>query len=379
MKKYTLIFTALLFCFVIYGQEPDSNKPIEDKIMPLNALTGSYDKQNNFEKLHKNQSDFKLKNPINDCSSDFWTINNIGIIQQWSLINNSITGGDTIQVGGGAGLAFCGNESSPTFYCGNSPNTGIIYYDSLNNWVNIPISVILSNNGGYENHQYYMATTLDPLLGYEVNRILYYFNGLNLTIIDSLNSDYFSVFDVAVDTLGQAWVFKGNSVTSVTKLNVYNNTGLITSYNITFNSSGTYGSFFLNDTLYVGMAGNSTNPNSVTPIIITGSVAQLGNPIPFTYSSYYDMASCQNNETLTTTISELSNSDINIFPNPTNGIIYLSTPVNTINIEIYNLNGQMITKLKQKSKIDLAELTDGFYFVKIITQNREYYKKIIKQ
>jgi hypothetical protein len=375
MKKNILIFITIFACTAIHGQGTDNNNSILAKKDSFNASTGAYNKPNNFEAYNKKGNDFKLAEFDSDCNTDFWTINNNGDIQQWSLVNNSITGGDTILGGGGIyGLAYCGDPNSPTFYTTQYPSTGIEYYDDINGWQNIPTAVPVLNNGGHLNDQYYMGNDGSG------NRILYYFDGMNLTTIDSLTSEYFSVFDIAVDTLGRAWVFKGNTVTSVTNLNVYDNTGLTLSYTITFNSGGTYGSFFLNDTLYVGIAGSvGTNPNSVTPIIITGSTAQLGTPISFTYSNYYDMASCQNNEPLTTFISELSNSDINIFPNPTIGIINFYTPVNIINIEIYEINGQMITEFKQKSKVDLTDLPDGMYIVKVITQNKEYYKKIIKR
>ncbi len=262
----------------------------------INPLTGTSNSINNLKQSVPNTPVIlNTSSSVNfdaDCSKDFWTIRDNGYIQKWSIINNAITGGDTILTGGGSGLAFCGNSGAPTFYCGNYPNTGITYYDSLNNWVNIPTSVPVTNNAGYENNQYYLY----PIPPSGALKVLKYFDGLNLITIDSLQFDYFSVFDIAVDVFGRAWVFEGTGATSVNKLNVYDNTGLITSYNITFSSGHTYGSFFLNETLYVGMGSSGNpNPNSITPILIVGSTAQLGTPISFPYLNYYDMASCQDN------------------------------------------------------------------------------------
>tara|TARA_B110000879_G_scaffold201913_1_gene277609 strand:- start:3223 stop:4344 length:1122 start_codon:yes stop_codon:yes gene_type:complete len=373
MKKNILIFITFFACSAIYGQGTINSNSILAKKNSFNYSTGVYNKPNNPKANNKKGNDFKLADFDSNCNTDFWTINSIGDIQQWSLVNNSITGGNIV-IGGGGGLAYCGDPNSPTFYTSQYPSTGIQYYDDINGWQNIPTDVPVLNSGGHLNDQYYMGNDGSA------NNILYYFDGMNLTTIDYLASEYFSVADIAVDTQGRAWVFKGNTATSVTNLNVYDNAGLTLSYALTFNSTGSYGSFFLNDTLYVGMSGSSsTNPNSVTPIIITGSTAQLGMPISFTNVSFYDMASCQNNDSPTTFISELSNSDINVFPNPTIGIINFSTSVNIINIEIYNLNGKMITKSKLKSKADLTDLPNGMYIVKVITENKEYYKKIIKR
>ncbi len=365
MKKNILILIMTIAYTAIYGQGIDANNFTRTKTDSYNASTGTYNKSNNFEISHKwvegESSDFD-----SGCSTDFYTINKNGDIQQWSLANNSISGGDTILGGGGTGLAYCGASNSPTFYSSLYPSPDIKYYDTINGWQTITTSFPVLNNGGHKNDQYYFG---EVSVG---NQVLYYFDGMNLTTIDSLDGEYFGVADIAVDPLGRAWVFKGG-LTSVTSLDVYDKTGLTLSYPITFWSSGAYGSFFLNDTLYVGIK------DSIKPIIITGSVAQCGTSISFKNDNFYDMASCQRKEPASTSISELANSDINIFPNPTNGIINLSTPAGIINVEIYDLKGQIIVKSKQAHKIDLTDLPDGMYFMRIITKNGEYNKKIIKR
>jgi len=149
-----------------------------------------------------------------DATANFWTVNGQGEIQQWGSINNSITGGSIILTGGGSGSAFCSNSGLPTFYCGKAPSaTGISYYNTANNWVNIPTSVKLSNNGGNRNHQYYMATGIDSIFRPRLNKVIYYFDGINLTTVESLsNGRFFSVADIAVDALGRAWAFTGDSL-----------------------------------------------------------------------------------------------------------------------------------------------------------------------
>tara|TARA_B100000809_G_scaffold17440_1_gene15483 strand:- start:2461 stop:3597 length:1137 start_codon:yes stop_codon:yes gene_type:complete len=378
MKKKILIIITFFASTVILGQETISIDSMHSKTKPFNVFTGDYYTPNNIETSNNKENVFKSANFNPDCSSDFWTINSFGEIQQWSLINGSITGGAIILTGGGSGLAYCGNPNSPTFYCSKYPSTGIMYYDSINNWVNIPTSIPVANNGGHGDDQFYIGVAGGG------SKILYLFDGINLTIIDSLSSEYFSAFDLAVDTLGRAWVFKGNAVTSTTELNVYNNAGLISSYNITFNSMGTYGSFFLNDTLYIGMSTFGTNPNSITPIIITGSSAQLGTPIPFPYNNYYDMASCQYSGSPTVSIPEISISDAMIFPNPTIGAITinLGEVKQDVKTTLTNSLGQVILS-KNFTSTNFIKLNidapKGIYFLQLECNGEDITKKIIKE
>lgn len=380
MIKSSLTLISLLAFIAVYGQEINNKNSTMAKRKNYNALTDSYSMQNNSSSSNKRENKFELSVFDFDCSTDFWTTNINGDIQQWSLFNNSITGGDTVLGGGNdSGLAFCGDLNSPTFYSTQKPSTGIKYYDSFTGWQYISTDVVLNNNGGHLNDQYYMGSAFDPVIGQTVSKTIYYFDGINLVTIDSLSSGLFTVADIAVDTLGQAWVFKGSDIGNTSTLNVYDSDGLISSYNFVLNSFGNYGTFFLNDTLYIGMsASSSVNPNSITPVIINQNTAQLGLPISFTNNSYSDMASCQKIEA-TTSIPELSNRDINLFPNPTNGIINLPIDIGITYIEVYDLNGQMIIKYNQKSEIDLTRLPNGLYFVKISTQNGVINKKIIKE
>ncbi len=372
MKKNILILVTILSHALLYGQiTKDNHSNLSEKGF-FNPSTGIFDNQQNLEIHHKQESNFNLADFDCKYHKDFYTVNDIGNIQKWTLHNDTITGGEVVLSGAGSGLAHCG-MSSPTFYSTSPYPPAIIYYDSLNNWVNIPTSSAVFNNGGHANDQYYMG-----LFGTQ-NRILYYFDGANLKTIDSLSlSESFAVADIAVDTLGRAWLFKGNDSFFATTLNVYDDTSLIRSYDIEFNSSGAYGAFFLNDTLYIGMA-YGAHPNSIVPLIIDGNTAQLGEPIPFIYDNYYDMATCQNIEPIVSSISQLTDNQINIFPNPTNGIIHFPVDMPIIHIEIYNLNGQMIVQSQQKNSVDITGLPSGMYLAKIMTHKGNFIEKIIKQ
>ena len=80
--------------------------------------------------------------------------------------------------------------------------------------------------------------------------------------------------------------------------------------------------------------------------------------------------------TVTTSNQEINVvSEINIYPNPTSGIISIDGE-NIENIEIYNAKGQIILSGK-KTIIDLSLYRKGMYFVKITTNNSLIVKKII--
>lgn len=314
-----------------------------------------------------------------NCDEDFWTVNNNGQIQQWSLDNGTVTGGDVILTGGGKGLAFCGNLGAETFYCVNYPLTGITYYDESNGWVTIPMDYSFTNNGGYGNDQYYTGLVYDEDLGYSVNKILYYFDGTSLEIIETLETEHFRVADIAVDGLGRAWLFKGEGASSATSLQVYDSTGPITSFHISFESNHTYGLFFLDDTLYIGMGENSVNPNSITPVIINGQYAELGTPISFPNNDFFDMASCQNSNPLSINNFEVGKNEFVIFPNPTYNYAYIRGHIDVISVEVINLNGQLIETIANSNIINLINQPNGIYILRITTKKDTVYKKIIKE
>lgn len=85
-------------------------------------------------------------------------------------------------------------------------------------------------------------------------------------------------------------------------------------------------------------------------------------------------------------IDNLSISSISIYPNPTNGIVYISSYIDKEvfkNVEITDIHGKTISYFQiNKSaniQIDISNKPDGIYFLKIHTNDRFFYSKIIKQ
>ena len=82
---------------------------------------------------------------------------------------------------------------------------------------------------------------------------------------------------------------------------------------------------------------------------------------------------------ITTNLSDLNSNDVSLFPNPTKDIITISSSVKPIKIELIDVNGKLISESHTSETIDLTELSEGIYFVKIFTATNCIVKKVIKE
>jgi hypothetical protein len=79
---------------------------------------------------------------------------------------------------------------------------------------------------------------------------------------------------------------------------------------------------------------------------------------------------------------EINNNKIDVFPNPTNDIIYFSgiDNINNCKIEITDISGKLLKNIiLTNSYINISKLECGTYFVKILNDNKVYINKIIKK
>ena len=165
--------------------------------------------------------------------------------------------------------------------------------------------------------------------------------------------------------------------TAIDSLKVYNQGGKINSYSFQYDIEG-YGSFFLNDTLYLG-----TLQDSIFPVILNGNTAQLGMGIPFPNNNFTDMASCQNKES-TSSVSEYSSTIIIVFPNPTDGHFSIDLGENhqTVMITVIDLDGNLIYS-DRYSGIQLLNLKleepAGIYLLIIESGNKKEIIRLIKE
>ena len=94
----------------------------------------------------------------------------------------------------------------------------------------------------------------------------------------------------------------------------------------------------------------------------------------------------ENRDTLGVNDFDKNQEGILVYPNPTNNHITISARNNSINaVEIYSLNGQIALSKQFKNpssiseSVNVSELKQGLYLVKIHTTNGVHFKKIIKE
>jgi sugar lactone lactonase YvrE len=92
---------------------------------------------------------------------------------------------------------------------------------------------------------------------------------------------------------------------------------------------------------------------------------------------------CQNNCLAGINESSKTENVIKIYPNPVCNILHLSGEKNfepTTQIEITNALGQVVLKSLFKSEIDVSQLSNGYYILKIInSNNQQFHSKFIKE
>ena len=80
---------------------------------------------------------------------------------------------------------------------------------------------------------------------------------------------------------------------------------------------------------------------------------------------------------------EITNGDIHLFPNPSNGKFRLSLPDNMkCEAGLYSLNGEELfapQKLSASSDLDYSSLSQGIYLLKVSSASNVWWKKVIIQ
>ena len=74
--------------------------------------------------------------------------------------------------------------------------------------------------------------------------------------------------------------------------------------------------------------------------------------------------------------TEINN--ISIYPNPTNNYLFIKGNINPISISIYNLLGAEVISKSNTDKIDVSELSNGVYIIRISDSLGQTYRKFIK-
>ena len=72
------------------------------------------------------------------------------------------------------------------------------------------------------------------------------------------------------------------------------------------------------------------------------------------------------------------NSMVALYPNPSNGIVNISTDLTVENVAVYDVLGNQVKTVSNAGKIDISEMALGTYLFKITAAGNVYHQKIVK-
>ncbi len=82
----------------------------------------------------------------------------------------------------------------------------------------------------------------------------------------------------------------------------------------------------------------------------------------------------------TMAVGEVANkAKIQVYPNPVNDVLTVSSDKKVSNISVYNVGGQLIQQANNANVINLAKLSSGVYFVKTVVEGKTEITKVIKK
>jgi PKD repeat protein len=100
----------------------------------------------------------------------------------------------------------------------------------------------------------------------------------------------------------------------------------------------------------------------------------------FSNDSCHSSVSIQNIIITTTQIEETKNSkNLIIFPNPANNFIEIKTDLDYSSVSIMDVTGKTIKHVISQNRIDISDLTNGIYFIKITGKENTVIRKFVKE
>ena len=78
--------------------------------------------------------------------------------------------------------------------------------------------------------------------------------------------------------------------------------------------------------------------------------------------------------------SDVNNTQVSVYPTKTKGAITIANAESKALVEVYSMNGQKVKteKLSSTNQIDLSNLAQGIYIIKVKSEGKEISKKIVK-
>jgi hypothetical protein len=183
----------------------------------------------------------------------------------------------------------------------------------------------------------------------------------------------------------------GNTTYTVTGINAATACSNNATISITVNSLPTLNISSTNTLICVGetatITANSSastyswsNGSSSSSIIVTPSVTTI-------YTITVSNGLCNSNSSYTqsvsvcTSLNELKNNSIKIYPNPASAELTISSPIKFTDVKIVNSIGQIVQESKYNNTVSIAELSSGIYFLQLFNENGNLLKiaKFIKE
>ena len=180
--------------------------------------------------------------------------------------------------------------------------------------------------------------------------------------------------------------FATSSRNFIYSINMANNTKL-DSFNYLsvagFNPSSHSGMYLFKDTLYIGTSlgvalfdvSNPAKLRFIGKLPTGGTNAVFVNEEYLIANDNYNLRFYRRGPALTTSLQEqIKLTTTDFFPNPTTGIITVSSTQVIANIEVFDITGKLVYSQKNNNKqantqLDLSILSNGIYFINVQTEN----------
>lgn len=238
------------------------------------------------------------------------------------------------------------------------------------------------------------------------NNLLFVVNGIDLWKSDGTTAGTVFVMDSAnvINGATSTYLFtqymKSLSVAPYFEM-LYKKTDGTTSSTISYDHGNSASYVLLDDKMYqrgqnypvAGISGLWVNDGTEAGTSLLFNAPYMGLPYVFNSTIFFsNFSSAEGYELwsytpVSTGLSAVQNpqAEISIYPNPSTGVFQLNISnipsVNTT-VEIYSTTGEKVyggTIIKQQSEIDISNLSNGIYFVRINDQTKVYSTKIIVQ
>jgi photosystem II stability/assembly factor-like uncharacterized protein len=281
----------------------------------------------------------------------------------WSVFFTDINKGFAVGDYGHIIQTLDGGNTWDELTSGTIYNLNSVYFTDANTGYAVgEAGTILKTTNGGKNWDFEISNTQNTLNSvYFINTNIGYSVGSNGTILKYNDTNGVLVLSVSANALTIA-----APVNSTKTFDISSNTDWSCSSNQTWlNVNKTSGSG--NSIITLTAQANPANT------IRTATVTISGNGI-----TTKTILVTQDGKT--TGMTDISEKDFKIYPNPVTRILYFSYRTEKVPISIFDLNGRMVLNEQTgNSQINVGDLPDGFYTIKIIDKSEVFIGKFVKQ